>query len=117
MGFELRTSFYKVNCNSRKILKVCRLIIFFKLLIVFMINENNQRRKSILLQDLFARNVRIERTKMGVTQEDLAALCGYHRTYIGSIERGERNITLATVEALASAFGINPYKLLVDNDE
>ena len=82
-----------------------------------MTNENNQRRKSILLQDIFARNVRIERTKMGVTQEELAAMCGYHRTYIGSVERGERNITLATVEALASAFGVKPYKLLVGSDE
>jgi transcriptional regulator with XRE-family HTH domain len=54
---------------------------------------------------------------MGITQEELAAICGYHRTYIGSVERGERNITLATVEALASAFGVKPFQLLVDDYE
>ncbi len=80
-------------------------------------NLESNRRKSEFLQDLFAKNVRIERTKLGITQDELAEICGYHRTYIGSVERGERNITLATVEALAKAFDIKPYRLLRGDNE
>lgn len=43
----------------------------------------------------------------------LAHVCGYHRTYVGGIERGERNITIATLEALAGGLGIDPRQLLV----
>lgn len=80
-------------------------------------NDTTHRRKPIFLQDVFARNVRIQRIKMGITQEQLADICGYHRTYIGSVERGERNITLATVEALAKAFDVKPHNLLIDDNE
>ncbi|PIQ42810.1 MAG: transcriptional regulator [Gammaproteobacteria bacterium CG11_big_fil_rev_8_21_14_0_20_46_22] len=69
------------------------------------------------LQKIFAQNVRIERIKMNMTQEELADICGYHRTYIGSIERGERNVTLAAIEALAKAFKVKPYQLLVRDNE
>ena len=64
------------------------------------------------LQPVIADNVRALRNARGISQEELAAICGYHRTYIGMIERGERNITIATLEALAGALGVEPLRLL-----
>ena len=64
------------------------------------------------LQELIAANVRTLRLRMGLSQEEFADLCGYHRTYIGSIERSERNITVSTLEALAKALEIEPHELL-----
>lgn len=55
------------------------------------------------------------RLRLGLSQEEFADICGYHRTYIGSIERSERNITVLTLEALASALNIEPYELLRDH--
>ena len=50
---------------------------------------------------IFGRKVRALRLGMGLSQEDLAGECGLHRTYIGSVERGERNVTLGTIVRLA----------------
>jgi len=69
----------------------------------------------MILQRILAENVLFLRKEMGISQEKLAEICGYHRTYIGAIERGERNVTLSTIESLSFAFGINPYQLLVPN--
>lgn len=70
------------------------------------------RRKPRSLQEVFAKNVFLHRSRIGLTQDELAARCGYHRTYIGSVERGERNVTLATIEAFADVFGVPPAALL-----
>jgi transcriptional regulator with XRE-family HTH domain len=72
------------------------------------------KRRARALQKIFAANVLVERNKLGLTQDELADRCGYHRTYIGSIERGERNATLATIEAFAVVFGVAACSLLVD---
>lgn len=64
------------------------------------------------LQKVIAGNVRALRTAKGVSQEELAHISGYHRTYVGMIERGERNISIATLEALAGALGVEPVALL-----
>jgi transcriptional regulator with XRE-family HTH domain len=69
-------------------------------------------RKGGGLQAVIAVNVRRLRGQKGVSQEELAHICGYHRTYVGMIERGERNITIATLEALAGALGVEPLRLL-----
>jgi len=59
-----------------------------------------------------AKNVRRLRKAKGISQEELADLCEIHRTYIGSVERCERNVTLSTLELLASALGVSVIQLL-----
>ena len=61
--------------------------------------------KKILLQ--FGERVRSERKKRGFSQENLATKAGVHRTYIGMIERAEKNITLSNIEKVAKALGIS----------
>jgi transcriptional regulator with XRE-family HTH domain len=62
-------------------------------------------KSSILLK--FGKKVRDERVKLGLSQEELAARAGLHRTYIGMIERAEKNITLENIEKIARALGID----------
>lgn len=50
--------------------------------------------------------IRSLRAEASLSQEELAARCGLHRTYIGSIERGEKTITIETAQKLARAFSI-----------
>ncbi|PKO47166.1 MAG: XRE family transcriptional regulator [Betaproteobacteria bacterium HGW-Betaproteobacteria-22] len=64
------------------------------------------------LQILLAKNTRALRVSLGYSQEQLAHHCGLHRTYIGSIERGEKNVTLNTLYVLAQAFGTTVPELL-----
>lgn len=54
----------------------------------------------------FGENVKKLRKKKGWSQEDLAKKCGLHRTYIGSIERSERNVSLINIEKIAVALEI-----------
>lgn len=64
------------------------------------------------LVKVLASNLRALRHAQGVSQEELAARCGLHRTYVGSVERGERNATLSTLEVLASVLGVSVPELL-----
>lgn len=59
-----------------------------------------------------AGNVRRLRQRRGWSQEELADICELHRTYIGSIERAERNITVKTLSRLASALECDVAELL-----
>ena len=58
-------------------------------------------KKEILIK--FGQKVREERLKQGLSQEELASRAGVHRTYIGMIERAEKNITIENIEKVAKA--------------
>ena len=73
---------------------VCRIIVFISIFYTTM-NAN------IVLK--FGRNVQQRRRSLGISQEHLAELAGVHRTYVGMIERGEKNITLRNIEKFAKA--------------
>lgn len=64
------------------------------------------------LRQRFAHNLRKVRLEKGLSQEALADLAGLHRTYIGSVERGERNISIDNIERLAEALGCQVTELL-----
>lgn len=61
---------------------------------------------------VIAENIRQERKNREFSQEELADLCGLHRTYIGAIERGERNLTVNTLAKISSALNCDIAKLL-----
>ena len=61
----------------------------------------------------FGARVRIARLALGLSQEKLALECGLDRTYISSVERGKRNVSLINIHKLAGALEISPTELLV----
>ena len=60
----------------------------------------------------FGDRVRTLRKQAGLSQEELAAACGLHRTYVGAVERGERNISLLNIVQFAHALRVKPADLL-----
>ena len=60
----------------------------------------------------FAQRLRLRRLDRGLSQEELADQAGLHRTYIGSVERAERNISIDSMERLAQALGLDVSDLL-----
>jgi transcriptional regulator with XRE-family HTH domain len=72
----------------------------------------NKKRLSTSLRAVFAANLRSARESRGVSQEALADLAGLHRTYVGSVERGERNVSIDNIERLAAAVGSLPEELI-----
>ncbi|HAA32308.1 MAG TPA: XRE family transcriptional regulator [Cyanobacteria bacterium UBA8553] len=66
--------------------------------------------------EIFGNTVRTLRIQKGLSQESLADLCNLHRTYIGGIERGERNIALMNILYIAKALDVLPIELLRDFD-
>ena len=57
-------------------------------------------------------NIRTLRRKKGISQEELALRSSLHRTYVGAVERGERNISALNIEKIAEALDVCPSKLL-----
>lgn len=74
--------------------------------------EKQLRKPSTALTQILADNIRDYRKAKHLSQEELADACELHRTYIGSVERGERNVTLSTLEVLAKALGVSIIELL-----
>lgn len=66
------------------------------------------------LRAIFASNVRKRRQELGFSQEELADRCGLHRTYVGAIERGERNVSIDNIDRISAALGKAAPELLVD---
>lgn len=66
------------------------------------------------LQQVVGRNIRVHRVRRGLSQEEFAEVLAVHRTYLGSVERGERNLTLRTVEHLARRLDVVALELLVE---
>ena len=60
----------------------------------------------------FGQQVAAARRQIGLSQEALAGRAGIHRTYVGAVERGERNISLMNIHKLADALGVEPGVLL-----
>lgn len=68
------------------------------------------------LRLLFSKNIKARRLELGWSQEALADAAGLHRTYIGSVERCERNISIDNIGRIAEALGVSPDELLSETE-
>ena len=68
--------------------------------------------KKANLNEVVGVNLRRLRNALGVSQDEFADIASLHRTYIGAVERGERNITLDTLQRIADALNVDPVALL-----
>ena len=64
------------------------------------------------LQKKVGRNIRSYRQRRGMSQEAFAEVLGVHRTYMGGLERGERNLTLRSLERIAEQMGVEVEELM-----
>ncbi|MBO0767313.1 MAG: helix-turn-helix transcriptional regulator [Solirubrobacterales bacterium] len=69
------------------------------------------------LQRAVGRNLRVYRVERGLSQEALAAELGVHRTYMGGVERGERNLTLRSLERIATTLDLDPRDLIAPGED
>jgi transcriptional regulator with XRE-family HTH domain len=69
------------------------------------------------LQRTVGHNLRAYRQARGLSQEAFADVIGVHRTYMGAIERGERNLTLRSVERIVSCLDLDPLALLTQGSQ
>ena len=76
---------------------------------VFMTTSNSEN-----IQKKFGSRVRQIRQNMGLSQEELAHLCNLDRSYVGGVERGERNISLVNIHKIANALNISPREFFND---
>ncbi|MHC6202530.1 helix-turn-helix domain-containing protein [Breznakiellaceae bacterium SP9] len=68
------------------------------------------------LSAIVGSNIKKYRKTLTMSQEELADKAGLHRTYIGGIERGERNITLDSLQVIANALNVAPALLIAEED-
>lgn len=71
--------------------------------------SSGARRRAL---EQFGKRMRERRLDLGVSQERLGELSGLHRTYIGGVERGERNVSLVNIVAIARALQTDPGRLI-----
>lgn len=76
--------------------------------------EKSHNRKRTPIRKAFGLKVRMRRYEIGLTQEALAEKAELHPTYVGSVERGERNIALENIVALSKALSCSPRDLMPD---
>lgn len=69
------------------------------------------------LQRTLGRNLRAYRKAHDLSQENFAEIMGVHRTYMGGVERGERNLTLRSLERMAGRIELDPLELLRRSDD
>lgn len=67
---------------------------------------------SSILREILANNIRELRLSKQLSQEELADICGLHRTYISDIERGNRNVSIDNIEKIAKGLDVDPSVLL-----
>ncbi|MGH9726083.1 MAG: helix-turn-helix domain-containing protein, partial [Candidatus Acidiferrales bacterium] len=72
--------------------------------------------RKIPSREIVAQNIRLLRRNKSLSQEKLAELAKLHRTYVGSVERGERNVSLENIDRLAAALKVDPVDLLTSGD-
>lgn len=70
-----------------------------------------EKRSEDRFQENFGARVRELRKRRGLSQESLALTCGLDRTYVGGVERGERNISLLNIHKIAAGLGVPPNEL------
>ncbi|KQZ06211.1 hypothetical protein ASD21_00805 [Caulobacter sp. Root1455] len=70
-----------------------------------------------VIKKRFGERLRALRTTAGVSQEGLALICGLDRTYIGGIERGERNVALVNIVRIARGLEVSPQVFFAEADE
>lgn len=66
------------------------------------------------LAKIAGRNLRKHREELGLSQEKFAEILRFHRTYVGALERGERNLSLGSLQHLGALLGVDPRDLLND---
>ena len=68
-------------------------------------------------QKILGAEIKRIRLELEISQEELAAICDLHRTYVGSVERGERNLSLKNIISISHALKCKPSVLLMCIDE
>ncbi len=66
---------------------------------------------------VFGDNLKKYRMQLGLSQEAFASKCNMHRTYISSIERYRRSISLENIQRIADALGVDTYKMFLEDEE
>jgi transcriptional regulator with XRE-family HTH domain len=67
------------------------------------------------LRQIVAKNIRLQRARINLSQEGLAHKAELHRTYIGAVERGEKNISVDNLEKIAKALEVDAERLVEGN--
>ena len=73
-----------------------------------------KNRNPLSAREILAYNLKDKRGELGLSQEALADIAGLHRTYVGSVERAERNISIDNIERLAKALNVHASSLLME---
>lgn len=77
-----------------------------------MSSSKSQASKELSLRLIFARNIRLVRVHAGISQERMATDAGLDRAFVGTLERGQRNISIDNIERIAKTLDISPHELM-----